>query len=393
MVLIEAMRLAVVSHKICWAANDSPSGYATDGGFPMQMQAISELFSETCLIVPCKKRQNENGIVSVTGNNLQIRPLSLPKGQDFRRKLAMFGWLLTNGRIIWREIKRADAVHAPIPGDIGTIGMLFALLQRKPLFVRYCGNWAVQRTTAERVWRWSMEHLAGGRNVMLATGGAENPPSARNRNIKWIFSTSLSAEELTAGKSRRRKNSDAPKLIIVCRQEKGKGTDIVLESLPLILKEFPQATLDIVGDGSFLPQLKEIARRLGVEKRVIFHGKVSPKNVLELLKLADLFCFPTASEGFPKVILEALANGLPVVTTPVSVLPQLIGKTQSGRILATTTAKSLAEAVIEIYGDENLYNRMSENAALTVKNYSLEKWRDLIGENLRQAWNVQSLSE
>lgn len=386
------MRLAVVSHKICWSADDSPSGYATDGGFPMQMRAISELFSETRLVVPCQKNQNQTGIINLEGKNLFLRPLTVPKGENLRRKLAMFNWILKNGRKIWREIKNSDAVHALIPGDVGTIGMLFAVWQKKPLFVRYCGNWARRQTVAERFWIWSLERLAGGRNLMLATGGAEHSPSSKNPNIKWIFSTSLKAADLEKGRPKRRKNSNAPKLIIVCRQEKGKGTDIVLESLPLILDEFPQATLEIVGDGDFLPQLEKLARNLKIEKQVTFHGKVSPTAVLKLLSKADLFCFPTASEGFPKVILEALANGLPVVTTAVSVLPQLIEKTGSGVILPSATAESLSAAVCEIFGNEETYNRMSENAIRTARNYSLEKWRDLIGENLRRVWNTESLT-
>ena len=387
------MRLAVISHKVCWSQSGSPSGYETDGGFPRQMQAISELFSETRLVVPCESRPRKRGNSHLTGKNMRVHPLPVPKGKDFVRKLALFGWLLTNGKTIWREIKQADAVHAPIPGDVGTIGILFALLQKKPLFVRYCGNWLVQKTLAERFWRLMIERLAGGRNVMLATGNAAQPPSKINKNVRWIFSTSLDRQKLAAAAPRRRKNTDAPKLIIVCRQESGKGTKTVLESLPMIQKRFVGATLEIVGDGSQLSELKKTARILGIEPQVTFHGQVSQAKVMELLAEADLFCFPTASEGFPKVVLEAIACGLPVITTPVSVLPELIGETGSGMILDDPAAENLACAVIQIYENDELYHQMSENAVRTAKQYSLEKWRDTIGEYLCESWNVQSLSE
>ena len=49
--------------------------------------------------------------------------------------------------------------------------MLFAFVLRKPLFVRHCGNWFVQTTAAEHFWKWFMVRFAGGRNVMIATGG------------------------------------------------------------------------------------------------------------------------------------------------------------------------------------------------------------------------------
>lgn len=386
------MKLAVVSHKLCWSSLQSPENYQTDGGFPLQIKAISELFDETKVIVPCEKATNLEGTMPLAGRNLQVVPLSVPQGEGLRRKLAIPWWLLKNGRIIWREIRSADAVHAPVPGDVGTIGMVFALLLKKPLFVRHCGNWMIPRTVAEHLWKWMMEKYAGGRNVMLATGGNAVAPSETNANIKWIFSTSLSQKEISVAVPRQFPETGELKLIIACRQEKEKGAEIVIESLPKILTDFPHATLDVVGDGSFLKELKAQAKNLNLENIITFHGKVKHSRVVELMKQAHVFCFPTsASEGFPKVVLEALACGLPVVTTRVSVLPQLIKK-DFGVLLDAPNADQLAGAVESICAAAPRYEKMSAAAIAVAQNYSLENWRDFIGENLRQAWRVSSLS-
>lgn len=385
------MRLVVISHKPCWRSTNSPLGYVTDGGFPLQMQAISELFSETKVVVPCASEANRSGLSDLLGRNMTIVPLSILNGHGFSRKIGLFGWLLSNGLIIWKEVKGADAVHAPIPGDVGTIGMVFALLQRKPLFVRHCGNWLAPRTVAERLWKWSMEKFAGGRNVMLATGGADQAPSSRNPKVKWIFSSSLSRDQLMNSVPRNLPDDGKLRLIIACRQEERKGTDLVIDSLPLILKSFPNATLDIVGGGSLLENLKQQAVSTGLRDRVTFHGKVEQSRVLELLRKAHLFCYPTsASEGFPKVVLEALASGLPIVTTRVSVLPQLVGN-GCGILLDEPTPVSIAAAVKEICIDETKYNQMSSRAVETARQYTLENWRDYIGATLRESWNVNSL--
>ncbi len=384
------MRLAVVSHKVCWRDSNSASGYATDGGFPLQMRAIAELFSETKILVPCNSGAVNSGLTKLEGNNLKVCPLAIPGGEGLKRKINMLGWLVKNGRIIWREVRQADAVHTPIPGDVGTIGMLFALILRKPLFVRHCGNWFAQRTLAEHFWKWSMERWAGGRNVMLATGGAAEIPSKRNPNLKWIFSTSLRQAELNGAAPRELPRDGKIKLIIACRQEKGKGTDIVINSLPALLETFPNMTLDVVGNGSALADLKQQTAALGLDERIVFHGKVEQSRVVALLKQAHLFCYPTASEGFPKVVLEALACGLPVITTKVSVLPQLIGA--GGVLLEEASVPAVVEAVKEICADEAAYNRMSAAAIATAQKYSLENWRDYIDETLRESWKVSSLS-
>lgn len=386
------MRLVVISHKICWKSEETLSGFVTDGGFPVQMRAISDLFSETRVIIPCASSAAPNGLSPLAGSGMKVVPLSVPRGENLRRKINMVTWLLKNSLIIWREVRRADAVHTPIPGDVGTIGMLFALLLRKPLFVRHCGNWLVQKTTAEHFWKWSMEYFAGGRNVMFATGGNEKNPSAKNSNIKWIFSTSIKRDKLEKGVARDYPKDGRLKLITACRLEEKKGVNVVIESLPLILQQFPEATLDVVGGGSLEQKLKEQADNLGLNGKIKFHGKVKQAHVTEMMKRAHIFCFPTsASEGFPKVVIEALASGLPVITTKVSVLPQLIGN-GCGVLLNKPTSENIAEAVQGILSDEGYYHQLSTKAIETAKQYSLENWQDFIRENLRQAWKVSSLS-
>jgi len=379
------MNLTVFSYKLCWPSVASPTGYATDGGFPFQMHALSELFDTTTLVLPCSATTTSAGGMSLSGPNLSVKPLTNPSGSGLWRKAALLFWLVRNSPVLVREISRADIVHAPIPGDIGTIGMLLALLWRKPVFVRYCGNWLVQRTTAEHFWRWFMQRFAGGRNVMLATGGAAESPSAQNPNVHWIFSTSLPEQELKAC-SRRRDlpASNSARLIIVCRQERGKGIETVIEALPLILQSFPDATLDVVGDGAELSNFKQLAVAHKVGGQVSFHGKVDHARVLQLLQQADLFCYPTASEGFPKAVLEALACGLPVVTTRVSVLPELID-TGSGLLLKEVTPAALAQAVVDCLSDAERYQSMSARALETASQYSLERWRDTIGDFLQAA--------
>ena len=222
---------------------------------------------------------------------------------------------------------------------------------------------------------------------MLATGGAADSPSARNPNVRWIFATSLTDKELAECAANRQLTSDTdPRLIIVCRQEWKKGTGGVIESLRLLLDEFPALKLDVVGDGGALPEFRQLAESLGVAKHVSFHGKVTHEQVLSLLRRSDLFCYPTeASEGFPKVVLEALASGLPVVTTRVSVLPQLIDR-GGGALIDKVTPTAIAQAVRSCLVDSETYCRMSESAIATAKQYSLERWRDSIGELLEKAW-------
>jgi hypothetical protein len=138
------MKLVVFSHKPCWPSTASPSGYATDGGFPLQMGALSQLFDTTTLLVPCCRVKDTAGEMPLCGHHLTIRPLTDPRGSGPARKARMVAWLVRNGPAVLRETVRADAVHAAIPGDVGTVGMLLAWLLKKPLLVRTAGTGCVR---------------------------------------------------------------------------------------------------------------------------------------------------------------------------------------------------------------------------------------------------------
>lgn len=388
------MRLAVISHKVCWQSPGSPSGFATDGGFPFQIRALSELFDETRLVVPVDSHPRPTGEALLTGHNLSVVPLDIPKGHDLSRKLRFPMWLATNFAIIYKEVRRADSVHTPIPGDVGTIGLLVALFLGKPLFVRYCGNWTLKRTIAEHFWGWLLERTAGRRTVVLATGGGSSPPSLRNGNLHWIFSTSLREAELKEYRFVRSLPSpDGPHLIIAARQERAKGTAAVIEALAMLEREFPRITLDVIGDGTALPEFRQLAESQGVIQRVRFHGKVDHAGVMQMLKAADLFCFPTtSSEGFPKAVLEALACGLPVVSTRVSVLGDLLSN-GAGVLLDNATPSEVARGVRYSLSSAERYAALSAAAVRTAEAYSLERWRDAIASHLTPGWgSLRSLN-
>jgi glycosyltransferase involved in cell wall biosynthesis len=381
------MKLLVISYKTCWPQPSSPSGYATDGGFSFQMHALSELFDLTILLLPCANKGKDRGESHLNGKNLSVIPLTPPRSRGLWRKLMLPIWLFFNSLKLLREILRADAVHTPIPGDIGTIGMLLAFAFRRPLFVRYCGNWFVQTTLAEQFWKWFMEAIAGGKNVCLATGSHPKPPSQQNPAIKWIFATTLTEREIESCSTNREEfPRESPRLIIACRQDKEKGTGVVIESLPILLSEFPGIAFDVVGDGSALYNFQQLAMSLKISDRVVFHGQVNHEMVIRLMRRADLFCFPTvSSEGFPKAVLEAMACGLPIITTKISSLPQLIGS-GCGVILDEPTPSIMANAVRRCLIDKEKYQRMSEKAMIIAKQYSLEKWRDIIEHELSATW-------
>lgn len=96
-------------------------------------------------------------------------------------------------------------------------------------------------------------------------------------------------------------------------EERYKGHDKIIAVLPEVLRQRPETTYLIVGDGDDRPRLEQLAVHAGVSAQVVFAGRVPDDALIDYYRLADVFAMPSTGEGFGIVFLEAAATGLPVI--------------------------------------------------------------------------------
>ena len=110
-----------------------------------------------------------------------------------------------------------------------------------------------------------------------------------------------------------------------CITDYSKGHDIVIKMLKIIREKGVDAKVVFVGDGPARNEFEGLANKLGVGKFVSFTGLLSSANdVRNELVNADIMVFPTKGEGLPRTVIEAMAVGLPVLSTPVNGIPELL---------------------------------------------------------------------
>jgi glycosyltransferase involved in cell wall biosynthesis len=131
-----------------------------------------------------------------------------------------------------------------------------------------------------------------------------------------------------------------PTIVHVARLEKLKRQDILLEAFREVRRHFPEAVLWIAGDGPEAPSLRAIGG-----DGVLFLGH--RLDVPQLLRAADLFVLSSDWEGMPLSVLEAMSEGVPVVSTDVAGISDLLRNGVSGRIVPRRNSAALAEAMIE----------------------------------------------
>ena len=150
----------------------------------------------------------------------------------------------------------------------------------------------------------------------------------------------------------------APELLCVGRLVPDKGQGILLEALAALRAQHPGARLTFAGDGPDRAALEARAAELGLGDAVRFAGSVGQDRILELYEQADVFCLPSFAEGIPVVLMEAMSTGLPVVTTQIMGIPELVRDGETGLLVAPGDVGALAAALGRLAGDAALRDRL-----------------------------------
>jgi glycosyltransferase involved in cell wall biosynthesis len=143
-------------------------------------------------------------------------------------------------------------------------------------------------------------------------------------------------------------NPDDLAIVSVGRLYARKGLFTLIESMPSVTKRFPNAKFIISGKGQSDEMHKLIAhaQKLGVKDNIVFTGYYPDKKLPKLYQAADVFAFSTFYEHHPFAVLEALATGLPVVTTTVGGIPETIDSGKNGFLVDPFNPKQFADRIL-----------------------------------------------
>lgn len=138
------------------------------------------------------------------------------------------------------------------------------------------------------------------------------------------------------------------------KESRFKKIDLVIESLPTILKQVPGMYYVIVGEGSDKVRLENLAKELEVDKNVIFAGYVSKELLSSYYSLCDLFILPSEKEGFGIVFLEAMYHEKPCIGARIGGIPEVVVHGETGFLIEPQNKNELTEYVIKLIKDKNL---------------------------------------
>jgi len=164
---------------------------------------------------------------------------------------------------------------------------------------------------------------------------------------------------------------DAKVVGIFARLIEDKRHRVFLESAKDVLKIYGKNLYFlIVGKGPLDSELKDLAVKSRIMDNVIFTGLRD--DVPELLQMTDISVLTSRREGFPIIILESMASGVPFISTDAGGVGEIIKDGESGFVVPIESPQALAEAMIKLLHDEKLQKRFSETSKRIVKSYTIE---------------------
>jgi len=181
------------------------------------------------------------------------------------------------------------------------------------------------------------------------------------------------ALRINENKKRYNLENKRPVIIFVGRLENQKDPFLLIKSFFIITNTFSNSTLLIVGEGSLENDIRNELGWLGISDRVIFMGRKTSTEIADLLNISDLMLLASAFEGMPRVVIEALACGIPVVCTNTGSVNLVVKEHISGVVVDSRNAEDIARSVNMIMQEypnkESCRNSVNEYSQKTVIEY------------------------
>ena len=293
-------------------------------------------------------------------------------------------------RLLLQRIRKADFIYLFLPSNKGLMGALLCNLFGKP-YALYVGAdwltvapflvpkrfpqtiktflaWAIlqlERFAVRRA-RFTITH---GKSVVSRYGGEKNRVFNADPIMNWGKESFYERQDTCQGKT--------VKILYVGNLNPRKGIEYLIQGFAMARQQHPHLQLILVGAGesSNEQKLRTLADSLTLGDSIIFHGYVArAEDLFPLYREADIFLLPALGEGFPRVIYEAMSQGLPVIATALPTISAVLKDRDTALLIQPASPQAIARAVEELLRSAGLRQHLIK------KGYGLAR-RKLIGND------------
>lgn len=366
------MRFLIITHVLHKQNGDKYYGYEP---YVKEMNLWLKYVDEVEVVAPLSSEKISSIDLSYTHNKLIFTKIpSIAFNTFISAVVSIFKIPLIVFKIL-KACKKADHIHLRCPGNIGLLGCFVQILfPRKLKTAKYAGNWD---PNAIQPWSYKLqrsilksEFLT--KNMMALVYGDWKDKS---KNIRPFFTASYATSEKELIEDKPLK--EEIRLIFVGALTLGKQPLISVKVAEQLANKGVNVKLSIYGDGPERNNIEDYIAKNKLEKFIKLHGNVSSDVIKLAYQKSHFLVFMSKSEGWPKVVAEAMFWKCLTISTKVSCIPDMLGYGERGSIVEVNV--ELITREIEAYIlDENDYKKRIENAYNWSRNYTLDRFEQEI---------------
>lgn len=323
------------------------------GGMANQTRQLAELLSSKGITV------------SVAQVNAPYHPTWIGHVPVLRALFRLLPYITS----LWRLAGQSDLIH--VMANSGWSWHLFAApaiwiahWRKIPVVVNYRGGeaGAFLEKSAPKI-RWSLSRAS----VLAVPSGFLQEVFGRFGIAAEVVPNIINLERFRNPKPHR---STRRHLMVARNLEPIYDNETAIRAFALVRSRYPDATLTIAGSGPEAGTLQALTDHLALTTAVTFTGRLEPQAMANLYREADIAINPSLVDNMPNSVLEALASGIPVVSTNVGGVPYIVGDGETALLVPARSPEAMASAITRLIEEPSLCSQLIDNGMAEVQRYT-----------------------
>jgi glycosyltransferase involved in cell wall biosynthesis len=364
------MIFGIISHAVLKIKDKKIYAYEP---YVREMNLWGRHVDEIIIIAPVSKGKPKD--IETPYHHNKIRVIEIPNFDitSFKNILRSILVIPRVSWLIYKTMKQVDHMHLRCPGNIGLLGCFIQILfPLKPKTVKYAGNWDPhsKQPFSYRMQKWLLSNTFLTRNCkVLVYGEWDN----QTKNIIPFFTASYHQKEIIPITNK--KLSSKIRCLFVGTFSEGKQPMLSVKVIEKLLQENYTIQLDMYGEGPEFKKIQTYLRKKNLEGIIFLHGNQPKEVVKKAYQQSHFLIFISKSEGWPKVVAEAMFWGCLPISSKVSCVESMLGNGSRGTIIAPHASSDEIVQIINGYvKNEDEYQQQVLNAKKWSQQYTLEKF-------------------
>ncbi len=331
------MKLLILSHVIHGKV-EKYFGYAP---YIREMNLWIKYADQVVVVAPIVERNKLQIDANYEHSNLRVKrvgEINFQSASNILRSVKILPAIILK---IFHEIKSADHIHLRCPGNIGLLGCLVQIFfPSKHKSAKYAGNWDPQskQPFSYRLQKWILSNTFLTKNMTVLVYGDWPDQS---KNVKSFFTATYS--EIDKQEIFHKSLDGVIKFLFVGTLSSGKRPLYAVQIVHELIKRGHNVTLELYGEGVERVAIEEFIKKNTLQDKIILAGNINDLEIRKVYQESHFLILPSKSEGWPKVVAEAMFWKCLPISSPVSCVPYMLDYGNRGILINNSLEQDVTD--------------------------------------------------